>query len=30
MGAIGADEFDFGHLLDGWEDWAELGCPDKL
>jgi hypothetical protein len=30
MGEIWVDGFDFGHLLDGWEDWAELGCPDKL
>ena len=21
---------DFGHLLDDWEHWAELGCSDKL
>jgi hypothetical protein len=27
---ICAGDFDFGHLLDGWEGWAELGCPDKL
>jgi len=30
MDGICAGDFDFGHLLDGWEGWAELGCPDKL
>jgi len=30
MGGIETGGFDFGHLLDGWEGWAELGCPDKM
>ena len=30
IGGIGAGGFDFGYSLDGWEGWAEFGCPDKI
>jgi hypothetical protein len=30
MGGIWTGGLDFGPLPDGWEDWAELGCPEKM
>jgi hypothetical protein len=30
MGGIWTGGLDFGGLLDGWEDWTELGGPDKM
>jgi len=30
MGSIWTGGLDFGRLLDGWEGWDELGCPDKM
>ena len=30
MGGIWTGGLDFGRLLDGWEGWDELGCPDNM
>jgi hypothetical protein len=30
MNSIWTGGSDFGRLLDGWDGWGELGCPDKM
>ena len=33
IGGAGPSAFaniDFGSIFDGREDWAELGCPDRI